>query len=197
MKISFFNGRIIADGYLHEDIPFDVAGNNLSVCFDGKWGISKYLSVATGKNYTSRSVVTLYKNGERVGAYTKKKVSMVGRTQEIIIFGKGFEMEMKQFIAKEDNAIFIEMNFSAEAPTNFNFLYGIGCAVGIPRVSCECDCKFIAENAFFEMPINVCKQRRVRFVMSYEGDQSYCDGLLAVFDEKMRETLCIILSKME
>ena len=187
MKISFFNGRIIADGYLHEDIPFDVAGNNLSVCFDGKWGISKYLSVATGKNYTSRSVVTLYKNGERVGAYTKKKVSMVGRTQEIIIFGKGFEMEMKQFIAKEDNAIFIEMNFSAEAPANFNFLYGIGCAVGIPRVSCECDCKFIAENAFFEMPINVCNQRRVRFVVSYEGDQSYCDGLLAVFDEKRKQ----------
>ena len=38
MKISFLNGRIIAEGYLHEDVPFDVAGNNLSVCFDGKWG---------------------------------------------------------------------------------------------------------------------------------------------------------------
>ena len=187
MKISFLNGRIIAEGYLHEDVPFDVAGNNLSVCFDGKWGVSKYLSVNTGKNYASRSVVTLYKNGERVSAYTKKKVTMVGRTQEIVVFGKGFEMEMKQFIAKEDNAIFVEMNFSVEESTDFTLLYGIGCAVGIPSVACECDYKYIGENAFFEMPINVCGRRCVRFVVSYEDGQAYCDGLLASFEEKRKQ----------
>ena len=187
MKISLLNGRIIADGYLHEDVPFDVAGNNLSVCFDGKWGVSKYLSVDTGKNYSSRSVVTLYRNGERVGAYTKKKVSMAGRTQEIVVFGKGFEMEMKQFISKEDNAIFVEMNFSVEEPTEFTLLYGIGCAVAVPRVSCECDYKYIAENAFFEMPIKVCGRRCVRFVVSYEGGQAYCDGLLECFEEKRKQ----------
>ena len=64
MKNTFLNGRIIVDGYLYEDVLFDVAGNNLSVCFDGKGGVSKYLSVLTGKNYTSRSVLTLYKNRE-------------------------------------------------------------------------------------------------------------------------------------
>ena len=187
MKISLLNGRIIAEGYLHEDVPFDVAGNNLSVCFDGKWGVSKYLSVNTGKNYASRSVVTLYKNGERVSAYTKKKVSMAGRTQEIVVFGKGFEMEMKQFISKEDNAIFVEMNFSVEESTDFTLLYGIGCAVGIPSVACECDYRYIGENAFFEMPINVLGRRCVHFVVSYEGGQAYCDGLLASFEEKRKQ----------
>ena len=172
---------------MHEDVPFDVAGNNLSVCFDGKWGVSKYLSVNTGKNYASRSVVTLYKNGERVSAYTKKKVSMAGRTQEIVVFGKGFEMEMKQFISKEDNAIFVEMNFSVEESTDFTLLYGIGCAVGIPSVACECDYRYIGENAFFEMPINVLGRRCVHFVVSYEGGQAYCDGLLASFEEKRKQ----------
>ena len=184
MKNTFLNGRIIVDGYLYEDVLFDVAGNNLSVCFDGKGGVSKYLSVLTGKNYTSRSVLTLYKNRERVGAYTKKNVRMAGRTQEITVFGEGFEMEIKQFITKEDRAIFIEMNFSVDEPTEFTLLYGIGSAVGIPTISCECAYKYIAENAFFEIPINVCQQRRVRFVVSYEGEQSYCGELLNEFEKK-------------
>lgn len=38
MKVSFLNGQIVADGYLHEDVPYDVSANNLSVCFDGKGG---------------------------------------------------------------------------------------------------------------------------------------------------------------
>ena len=40
MKVSFQNGRIVTDGYLHEDVPYDVSANNLSVCFDGKGGIT-------------------------------------------------------------------------------------------------------------------------------------------------------------
>ena len=186
MKTSFSNGRIIVDGYLHEDALFDVAGNNLSVCFDGKCGVSKYLSVKTGKNYTSRSVIALYKNGERVSAYTKKSVCMAGRTQEITLFGEDFEMQMKQFITQEDQAIFIEMNFSTKEPTEFTLLYGMGSAVCVPRLSCECAYKYVGENAFFEIPINVCGQRRIRFVVSYEEHQEYCDGLLAVFDERCR-----------
>ena len=187
MQFSFKNGRIITDGYLYEDVPYDVSGDNLSVCFDGKLGVSKYLSVKTGKNYTSRSVIALYKNGEKVGAYTKKSVCMAGRTQTVTLFGDGFEMEMKQFITKEDNAIFVEMNFSANEPTDFTFLYGIGCVVGVANISCECAYKYVGENAFFEMPISVCGQRRIRFVASYDGEQSYCDGLLAVFDEKHKQ----------
>ena len=76
MQYSFLNGRIITDGYLYEDVPYDVSANNLSVCFDGKGGMSKYLSVKTGRNYSPRSVLSVYKNGERVGAYTKKKTKM-------------------------------------------------------------------------------------------------------------------------
>ena len=73
MKVSFSNGRIVTDGYFHEDVPYDVSANNLSVCFDGKGGLTKYLSVRSGKNYSTRSMFSLYKNGGRVGAYTKKQ----------------------------------------------------------------------------------------------------------------------------
>ena len=173
MEISYANGRIITEGYLYEEVPFDVSGYNLSVCFDGKWGISKYLSAKTGKNYTSRSMITLYKNGERVGAYTKKKVCMVGRTQEVAIVGEDFEMEMKQFITKEDDAIFVEMNFSAKEATEFTLLYGIGFVVGVPSIACESECRYVAGNGTFEMPISVCGQKCVRFVVSYEGGQPY------------------------
>ena len=187
MNTSFSNGQIIVDGYLHEEVPFDVAGNHVSVCFDGKGGVSKYLSVKTGKNYTSRSVIALYKNGERVGAYTKKSVRMAGRTQGITIFGDGFEMAMEQFITKDDEAIFVEMNVSVSQPTAFTLLYGIGSAVCVPSISCECAYKYVGENAFFEIPISVCGQQRIRFVVSYEGTPSYCDSLLSNFDEKRQQ----------
>ena len=58
MKVSFLNGQIVADGYLHEDVPYDVSANNLSVCFDGKGGISKYLSVRNGRDYSVRSMTS-------------------------------------------------------------------------------------------------------------------------------------------
>ena len=185
MQISFLNGRIITDGYLYEDVPYDVSANNLSVCFDGKWGLSKYLSVKTGKEYSPRSVVTLYKNGERVGAYTKKKVSMAGRTQEITVYGDGFAVEMKQFITKEEDAVFVEMLFSADTPTEFTLLYGIGYSWEIPPFACDGEYKYIDENCFFEIPVKVCGQKRLRFVLSYEGSKEYCGQLLSAFDEKM------------
>ena len=111
MIVNFSNGRIVTDGYLHEDVPYDVSANNLSVCFDGKGSISKYLSVRSGKDYSVRSMTSFYKDGERVGAYTEKRVSMVGRGQKIDIFGDGYRIEMKQFITKEDDAVFVEINF--------------------------------------------------------------------------------------
>lgn len=187
MKITFSNARIVADGYLHEDVPFDVSGNHISACFDGKWGVSKYLSAKTGKNYTSRSMITLYKNGERVGAYTPKRVSMAGRTQETTVFGEDFDVECKQFITKEDEAIFVEMHFSVHAPTVFTLQYGIGCVVGVPSIACESACTYVGGNCAFEIPISVCGQGRVRFVVSYEGGQAYCDELLKVFDEKYKQ----------
>ena len=81
MKVSFLNGRIVTDGYFYEDVPYDVSANNLSVCFDGKGGLSKYLSVRSGKNYSARSMLSLYKDGEQIGAYTAKQTKMAGRMQ--------------------------------------------------------------------------------------------------------------------
>ena len=66
MTVNFSNAQIVADGYLHEDVPYDVSANNLSVCFDGKGGISKYLSVRSGIDYSVRSMTSFYKDGERI-----------------------------------------------------------------------------------------------------------------------------------
>ena len=185
MQFSFLNGRIITDGYLYEDVPYDVSANNLSVCFDGKGGMSKYLSVKTGRNYSPRSVLSVYKNGERVGAYTKKQTKMAGRTQEITIFGDGFQMEMKQFITKSDDAIFVEMLFTSQEQVDLTILYGKGLVDEIPAFSCDGEWKDIRDNFFYQLQVSVCGQKRVRLVLSYEGGQAYCDGLLEAFDEKI------------
>ena len=187
MKISFLDGRIIADGYLYEDVPYDVSANNLSVCFDGKGGLSKFLSVRSEKNYAPRSMTSFYKNGERIGAYTKKRVKMVGRTQEICLYGDHYCVEIKQFITKSDNAVFVEMVVSADEQMDFELAYGVGTSWVIPTFSCDTNCTFIEENMYFRIPFCVVGKKRVRFVVDYEGNQSYCDWLLSVFDERIQQ----------
>ena len=184
MKVSFSNGRIIADGYLHEDVPYDVSANNLSVCFDGKGGLSKYLSVRTGKNYSERSMFSLYKDGERVGAYTEKTTKMAGRIQDICIHGDGYEVTMKQFIVKDDDAVFVEMEFVAEQNAEFTVVYGVGNSWVIPSFSCSVPYRFIEDNMRFEFDVQVCGKKRIGFVVAYEENQSYCDWLLSSFAEK-------------
>ena len=186
MKVSFDNGRIVTDGYLHEEVPFDVSANQLSVCFDGKGGIPKYLSVRDGKNYSWRSMFVLYQNGERVGAYTKKRVRMAGRIQEIILYGDGYRVELKQFITKTDSAVFVEASFFADTPTTFTMLWGIGDNHEdwlVPAFACNDPYKLEKENMFFEFEVHVCGEKRIPFVMSYEEGQAYCERLLSSFAE--------------
>ncbi|MBR1974341.1 MAG: hypothetical protein IKA20_00655 [Clostridia bacterium] len=186
MKVSFLNGQIVADGYLHEDVPYDVSANNLSVCFDGKGGISKYLSVRSGRDYSVRSMTSLYKDGERVGAYTEKRVSMVGRGQKIEILGDDYRIEMKQFITKEDDAVFVEINFFAERKTEFTLVYGTGYSWKTPALACDGENTFVEENNHFLIPVSAKGEKRIRFVFAYEEDKDYCEHLLSVFDEKLQ-----------
>ncbi len=186
MKTSFQNGRIVADGYFHEDIPYDVSANNLSVCFDGKGGLSKYLSVRSGKEYSTQSFFVLYKDGERVGAYTKKQVKMAGRIQEISLFGDGYRLEMKQFITQNDDAVFVEMVLFADQETEFTLLYGINGGVDwiLPAFSCDGSYISVEDNMYFQLGGSVCGEKRIRFVFSYEETEEYCEGLLAAFAQK-------------
>ena len=149
MKVSYSNGRIVTDGYLYEDVPYDVSADNLSVCFDGKGGITKYLSVNNEKNYSTRSMFSVYKDGERIGAYTKKQTKMAGRMQTISLLGDGYQLEMKQFVAKADNAVFVEMSFFADKSTEFTMLYGAGNFDAMPAFSCDIPYVKIEDNMFF------------------------------------------------
>lgn len=187
MKHSFLNGRIIADGYLYEDVPYDVSANNLSVCFDGKGGITKYLSVRNGVNYSERSMASFYVGGIRVGAYTEKQVSMAGRMQEICLSGDGYRIEIKQFITKQDEAVFVEMVFSAKEETEFTVVYGTGTSWAVPAFACDSGWEFVEENYAFKIPVAVCGEKRLRFVIAYEGNSSDCQLLLDRFDEKSSE----------
>ena len=184
MKVSYSHGRIVTDGYLYEDVPYDVSADNFSVCFDGKGGITKYLSVNNQKNYSTRSMFSVYKDGERIGAYTKKQTKMAGRMQTISLFGDGYQLEMKQFVAKADNAVFVEISFFADKSTEFTMLYGAGNFDAMPAFSCDIPYVKIEDNMFFQLNVSVCGEKRIRFVFTYEEGQEYCNRLLDSFQEK-------------
>ena len=183
MKISFQNGRIVADGYFYENVPYDVSANNLSVCFDGKGSISKYLSVRSGKDYSESSFFSIYKNGEQVGAYTAKRVKMAGRIQEITLLGEDWRLEMLQFITKNDDAVFVEVRVYADKDARFDIVYGTGISWEIPAFSCSADHAWLEGNMCFTVSMGgECSQ--VQFVLSYEESKQYCDKLLAEFEQK-------------
>ena len=184
MKVSFKNGQIITDGYLYEDVPYDVSANNLSVCFDGKGGISKYLSVSTGQNYVTRTMFCLYKDGVFLGAYTTKQTRMAGRIQEITFTADGCRIEMKQFITKDDAAVFVEMAFFCDEKARFTLLYGP--AWDAPSFSANHPYVYVEENTSFKFEVDVCGEARLRYVYSFEKEQAVSDALLSAFEEKLQ-----------
>ena len=184
MNTSFKNGRIVTDGYFHEDVPYDVSANNLSVCFDGRGGISKYLSVSTGKNYVPRSTFCLYKDGKQLGAYTEKCTRMAGRIQEIVLTGEDFRVEMKQFITQGDDAVFVDVAFFTEKNAKFTLLYGPGWDK--PAFSCSHPCPYVDDNMFFELHVDVCGEEHVQYVYSFKEEQAVCEQFLSKFAEKMQ-----------
>ena len=194
MDISFLDGRIVTDGYLHEDVPYDVSANNLSVCFDGKGGISKYLSVGAQKNYVVRSMFSIYVNGERVGAYSKKQTKMAGRIQEIILTGDGYRVELKQFITKDDDAVFVDFAFYTEKETHFNVFFGPGWE--LPALSCTEPCPYSEGNMTFEFQVDVLGEKRVQYVFSYREDQAYCDKRLSNFSQKLQAAYAEVNEKV-
>lgn len=185
MKISFLNGWIVADGFLYEDVPYDVSANNLSVCFDGKGGLSKYLSVRSGKNYLHKSRLSLFKDGERIGAYTKKQTKMAGRIQENVLFGEGYRIEITQFITRCDDAVFMEFAFFTNKESNFEFALDTGDLFEKSCVSANVDFNNVGENFNRIFSVKVSDKKRVQLVVSYEENQEYCDNLVSLFNQKL------------
>ena len=188
MEVLFEKGKIITNGYFYEDVPYDVAANALSVCFDGKGGISRYYSPFAQKNYIEKSnCVSIYKDGERIGAYTDKTVCMIGRTQEVHLKKKDCDIVINQFINKDDNAVFAEITFSVEKPSGFTVVYGVSEKWFIPVLVSDGNCVYDEENMSFIFSVDVSGKKTIRFVTSYDKDKAYCDGLLLKFNEKQRQ----------
>ena len=93
---------------------------------------------------------------------------------------------MKQFITKEDDAVFVEVNFFTERKTDFTLVYGTGYSWETPALACDGDNEFVAENNHFLIPVSAENEKRVRFVFAYEEDKGYCERLLSVFDKKLQ-----------
>ncbi|MBQ4099033.1 MAG: hypothetical protein IJC87_02775 [Clostridia bacterium] len=184
MNVSFFNGKIVIDGYLYEEVPYDVSANNLSVCFDGKGGLTKYLSVCNGKNHLIRSFLSLYKDGERIGAYTLKHVEVCGRIQEIRLTGDGYRVDITQFISKNDDAVFIKFDFYSKKQSEFTLEYSVF-SEKPPTFSSEKPYEEIPENSSVEYKVKVLGKESFPFVISFEQSQNYCDGLVLAFEEKL------------
>ena len=181
MEVSYKYGKIIIDGYFYEEIPYDVATDRLGVRFNGQGGLSKYLVIADGKEYSPRSFFSLYKDGEAVGAYTVKHTECVGRVQEITLSGDDFRIYIKQFVVKDKDAIFNEITISSPEKSEFVLHYGMSTLFYSSALCCSEECSYVDENAYFEITQTVSGEKSIRVVYSYNQSIDYCKALLDDF----------------
>ncbi len=107
MKVNYADGKIICEGLYFEDVCFDVANNKIAVCFNGK-GAAKKFSVMGDKIYYDNvySWLKLSVDGQPLGANTRKKVELIGRTQTITIENEVLTVTIKQFLTPDAPCVY-------------------------------------------------------------------------------------------
>ncbi len=176
MKKSFKNGKIIVRGKFYEDVIYDVFANDLRVTFDGKGGIINYTASNKPSSYIRRSFLNLYINGEKLDAYSNKKVEMVGRMQKIILQKDKKKIEVLQFIPPVGNAVFYEIKTNTKED-EYDIVVDVGQAIIHFNYATNVENEYIAENSSVYMKT----KNGLRFVLSYETDSKYCKKMLSKF----------------
>ncbi len=186
MKHYYCDGKICLTGQNWETAFYDVSNEKISVRFDGRGGLTKYLVGNQNKNYVhSFTALHLSVDGKRVQPRVKKTVEMIGRIQTVSLQQDGCEIRIKQFLAQEINGVFYEVTCSAEKATEFEMVFDCGTGnkaeeeftseketpiVFGERFTCCCSHSgsWLQENHFFHIKEFSATKTVVRFLLSFD-----------------------------
>ena len=181
MKTSFQNGAIIARGKFWEEAVYDVFANDLRVRFNGNGGITNYSVCNHPGSYIRKSYLNIFVNGVKLDAFADKTVSMIGRTQKIVLETDGGTIEVYQFIPKRGNALCYEIK--AEKAAAYDFVFDFGQATKELSYATNVKSEYIPENA----SVYLHTDKSVHFVCSYGSGEETCKDILSHFDLLKKE----------
>lgn len=188
MKHYYQDGKICLTGQSWEKALYDVSNEKISVQFDGKGGLTKYLVGNQNKNYV-HSFTALHFNldGKRILTHADKIVEMIGRTQTLTIKQDGAEVKIKQFLSKAVNGVFYEITCRAENTVALEMVFDCGTGnkaeqeyidekqtniVSGVKFACCCSLSgvWLQENHFFHVKALPARETVVRFLLSFDQE---------------------------
>ncbi len=187
MKTDYNLGKIVVSGYLFEPVLYSVSTNALSVDFDGKGGISKLILCRDGKNYTDRTYLSIFIDGERVSDFSNKTVENIGRTQKVTISSNNSKIIIDAYAPLNESVILYEVNFENLDGKEINYCFDVGSYGFIPKFASSNEYEYEHENLTYYIKRKKQDSNIMRFIVGYGAEQTECDNALKNFDNLKNE----------
>ena len=177
MKRTYQCGRIFVAGQYHDNVNYDVCSNDMRVRFDGKGGITEYSLCNQSGILLRDCAMTVFINGEMLDPFCPKKVKLVGRTETITVRSGDTQIEIFQFVAPGEHAVFYEIK--TNKPGEYEYALDINHSQNGFHFDTNADVtdRYVEEN----MTIYMRTRRNARLVLSYDSMMN-CKRMMADFD---------------
>ena len=174
MEKSCRSGKIFVTGKKYEDVEYDVCSNEMHVTFDGKGGIKdSTLCNQTGSFFQCVRFDVLI-NGEKLEPFCDKRVKLAGRMLTVLLKKGGTQIEICQFVAPSESAVFCEIK--TNKPGDYEFVWDLRSSRDGFFYSANVENRYVPDND----SIYLRTKRNVQFVLTYES-MSYCAKMLSGF----------------
>ena len=174
MEKSCRSGKIFVSGKFYEDVVYDVCSNEVHVTFDGKGGVvNSSLCNQTGDYFRDVRFAVLI-NGEKLDPFCDKRVKLAGRMLTVLLKKGGTQIEICQFVAPDESAVFCEIK--TNVPGDYEFILDLRSSRGGFFYSANTENRYVPDNA----SIYLRTKRNAQIVLAYES-MSYCAEMLSGF----------------
>ena len=174
MEKSCRSGKIFVTGKNYEEVRYDVCSNEVHATFDGKGGIvySTLCNQSGGCFQDVRLDVLI--NGEKLDPFCDKRVKLAGRMITVLLKKGGTQIEICQFVAPNESAIFCEIK--TNKPGDYEFVWDLRPSRNGFFYSANVENRYVPDND----AIYLRTKRNAQFVLAYES-MSYCTEMLSGF----------------
>ncbi|MDR1906291.1 MAG: hypothetical protein LBQ27_05215 [Clostridiales bacterium] len=125
MNILYNDGAVTVFDKLSGDNEYDVGNKLINARFDGRGGVSRYAVI--NKFEALDYLHTLFSiDGIPLNFSEDKTVTVIGKKMTVKLRAKKADIEIRQFLSEDDNAVFIKLIVSAIEDISFKAVVNFG-----------------------------------------------------------------------
>ena len=181
MKKTYRSGRIFVAAKYRENVIYDVCSNDVYVTFDGKGGIAEYSLCNQNGRLLWDGTMTVFAGGKKLDPLCPKRVKMIGRSMTVFVKNGEAQIEICQFVAPNERAVFYEIK--ANKPGDYDFILDLNHS----QSGFHYDTNALVERYVYEnKTILLHVTRSARLVLAYDSAIN-CTRMLSLFSEYKKQ----------